>query len=137
MTNLDIYSNSKNSTEKDATDRKLERRFHDKTPEQKRAEIVEAARVVVSQRYAQITESDIAELSAINEAISNGEARNLARDLVILAQLANKAILENDKLKSDLIGFTVPIMEKHVALDQITQTLQRPNPISNAMARLD
>jgi hypothetical protein len=129
------YSHLNKSTEKDETDRTITRAFHDQTPEEKRQAIIDAAKAVVTQRYNQVTASDIVELSKIGDAIQNGESRNAARDLIFLLQLANKAILENEKLKSDIIGFTIEPMERHIALDAITKSLSIPDQKATAMAR--
>lgn len=137
MMNQDIYSNSKSSIEKEAADRKIPRRFHSKTQEEKTVEIIEAAKTVVAARYPEVTEADITELANITDAAISGESRHYSNDLTFLITLANKAIIENEKLKADLVNFVTPIMERHIALDQITQSLQKPDPTSIAMARLD
>ena len=131
------YSDLNKSIEKDETDRTIPRAFHNLPLEEKRKEILEVAKSVVNIRYPQITDADIAELANINDAFINGESRNSTRDIIFLMSLANKAIVENEQLKSDLIGFTVPAMEKHVAMDGVIKSLQRPDPKASAMGRFE
>lgn len=137
MMNQDTYSNSKKFTEKEETDRKLTRQFHNLPQAEKTKEILAAAKAVVAIRYPEITEGDITELASLNDAISSGQDINQAKALIFLLQLSSKAILQNDKLKSDLLGFVIPQLEKHVALEGVVLSLQRPNPNSNAMARFE
>lgn len=98
------------------------------TQADKEKQIYEAAKISVQTRYNSITDSDITELSSIGESLLSDSFTPTKEQIQSLVFLANKAILENNKIKEDMIVWTAAKLENAVALQSVINsfTIEKP-----------
>jgi hypothetical protein len=94
----------------------------------KEKQIHEAAKLSVQTRYNSITDSDITELSSIGESLLSDSFTPTKEQIQSLVFLANRAILENNKIKEDMIVWTAAKLENAVALQSVVNSLSIEKP---------